>query len=98
MSHTGFCEGVGGGTVNAAAKGVELSDTTTDVSDEVPPRMLGGEDECAPMTVAARTRRMNWPDMVRAGGSSGGCSGGACGRPKIALSHPILDMYSMLYN
>ncbi len=47
--------------------GRDLSDTTTDVSDEVPPRMLGGEDECAPMTVAARTRRMNWPDMVRAG-------------------------------
>jgi hypothetical protein len=69
VSHTGFCEGVGGGTVNASAKGVGLSDTTTDVSNELPPRMFGGGlDEDTPTSIVdARRRRKKWPGMVLAG-------------------------------
>ena len=37
------------------------------VSDELPPRLLGGdvEEETPTSVVDARTRRMNRPDMVR---------------------------------
>jgi hypothetical protein len=67
VSHTGFCEDVGGGTVSAAAKGVELSDTTIDVSDGLLPRMFGSwlEDETPTSVVDARKRWKKWPGMVR---------------------------------